>query len=172
MSVWDGFIAGVILFIFVTAGVVIATATVATTNAVNAGNIFTGQGRANYNYVIGFIPQMDYVFVFIYLGMNLAVLVRASFLKTEWSDYVLAWIASFIIIYVSFYISNVFVSVFQSPALASGVGWFRQSIYVIRQLPVYNAIFLGLYSIVLLLAYRGNIELPLRNYVPGMAVTT
>jgi hypothetical protein len=163
MSVWDGFVWGVVIFIFTITAVAVSTGVVATSNAIAVGNIFTGQALHNYNYVIGFIPQMDYVFVFLFLGGNIAILVRAAYLKTDWSDYVLAWFASFIIVYLSFWMSNVFTAVFSTYALASGVGWFANSIYILRFFPVYEAIFLGMYSIVILLALNGNVTLPLND---------
>jgi hypothetical protein len=159
MSVWDSTIAFLLLIVFTVTGVAMASATMITTNMIIANNVLTGAGLHNYLYVIGIIPQMDYVFVFVYLGVNLAILVRAAYLNAGWESYVIAWIASFVIVFISFYISNIFVAVFQAQALASGVAWFSKSIYIVRYFPVFNAVFLGLYSVVILLRLRQSQEL-------------
>lgn len=154
MSVWDTTAVFLVVVIMVIVGVLTATLVHATAPAIN--NVLSGQGLKNYNYIITFIPQMDYVFVFIFLGLNIAVLLRAAFLNSDPTNYAIAWFMSLFIVFISFYISNVFSQVFETAAFATGISWFQNSIYIVRNFPVFNALFLILYSVIIVSKLRSG----------------
>ena len=163
MSVWDSTVAIVILFVMTVLGVL----TSASYNISNGPvtNILTDPTALhNYQYVMSIVPMMDVVYVAIYLGMLFAILIRSAFLDTSFIDYAVTWLASLVIVYISFWISNIFSAVFTSAALVGAVGPWSLAVNLIKDFPITQAVFLGVYSVVIG-AGKGLLQ-----YLPGQGM--
>ncbi len=157
MGVFDFIVVPIIMFVLTLVGVTVGLAFHYTTPAMT-NTITNTTGIHNYFYIIGIFSNMDYVFVFIFIGMEMAVVLRAFYLYSEPRELAIMWVVAFIIVFFSFLLSNIFTFVFKSPALAYGTGYFSNSLFIIYDFPLINTLMLGIYTVAMFSKLRGRMQ--------------
>ena len=146
MGVFDFIVVPVVMFVLALVGVTTGLAFHYTNPAI-ANTITNTTGLHNYYYIEGIFSNMDYVLVFIFIGMEMAVVLRAFYLYSEPRELAIMWVVAFMIVFLSFLLSNIFTFVFRSPALQYGTSYFTNTLFIIYDFPLINTLMLGIYTV-------------------------
>lgn len=167
MSIWDS-TALIVTFYCVVLLSVVGMVCI-TALAPFAPQIFTvPTALQNYTYVISWVYKLDSLFVFLVFGGLLAILYRAHAINASFADFAVGFLASVLILFISFYLANIFTATLQTPAFASGVGAFAGSIYILKEWPVFQGFESLLYLLVILVKVReGSVQTPTRDGLYG-----
>jgi len=153
--VWDGFTA-LLVFLFIPSLVL----TVMFYASTSVQNIFAtipiianspGFGQAQQ--VQNDFGIFDTMIPFLYFGTQIIILILASFLDVNPQTFVMGLLVNFFIIFVSFVISNTAHQILTLPVLSTSASHFPTMLLVLSNLPIFTAIFTGLYIVVILLRY-------------------
>lgn len=154
-GLFDFIIVPIVIFILLIVGIVIGVSFHYTDPFM--ANVITNQtGINNYHAVEGIFADMDYIILFLFIGMEMAIVLRGYYLYSEPRALAIIWVISFFIVFFSFLLSNIFTYIVRSPALSYGTAYFKQTIFSIYDFPLVNTLMLGAYTVAVFSKLRRN----------------